>query len=165
MKSSIGILYASKHQTTEKLAIRLAERLSKKFDISIENVKKEKNIPLDSFDALVLGTSIYAGRPVFDFKKIITGSDTHLSKPIFLFICGMEPDVSKQEIEIKTAFPDYIYDKAKGKYFLGGEFDFKKMNFIERMVIKKIAKTDKDISNIKEENFNQLISDIQQYVK
>lgn len=128
--------------------------------MDIIDVKKEKNISLATYDALVLGTSVYAGQPVADFKKVIMPSDDILSKPLFLFVCGMEPQESKQAVEINNAFPGYILDKAKGTYFVGGEFDLKKMNFFERMIIKKIAKTSQKVSDIKEENLSKLVEDI-----
>lgn len=110
---------------TQKIAERIARQLSENDDVDIIDVKKEKNISLAAYDALVLGTSVYAEQPVAYFKKVIMPSDDILSKPLFLFVCGMEPQESKQAVEINNAFPGYIFDKAKGTYFVGGEFDFK----------------------------------------
>lgn len=63
--------------------------------------------------------------------------------------------------EINEAFPQELLRSAAAKDYFGGEFIFKKMNFMERMIVKKVSKIDKDTSNILEDNisrFAQLIN-------
>jgi menaquinone-dependent protoporphyrinogen oxidase len=43
--------------------------------------------------------------------------------------------------------------------FAGGEFLFEKMNFFERAVIKRIAKTDKSVSSIKEDEIVRFVTE------
>ena len=50
--------------------------------------------------------------------------------------------------EINTSFPQELLTNAIAKESFGGAFNFKKMNFLERMIVKKVAKIDKDTSNI-----------------
>jgi menaquinone-dependent protoporphyrinogen oxidase len=48
-----------------------------------------------------------------------------------------------------------LYEYAVSTCFAGGEFLFEKMNFFERAIIKRIAKTDKSVSQIKEEEIGR----------
>jgi menaquinone-dependent protoporphyrinogen oxidase len=52
-----------------------------------------------------------------------------------------------------------LYGYAVSKCFAGSEFQFEKMNFFERAIIKRIAKTDKSVSQIRVENIDKLIEE------
>ena len=65
------------------------------------------------------------------------------------------------EKQLNEAFPQDLINSAVAKECFGGEFIFKNMNFMEKMIIKKIAKTDKDvvrISDDKIERFGELMN-------
>jgi menaquinone-dependent protoporphyrinogen oxidase len=73
----------------------------------------------------------------------------------------MEPDETKQQQELANAYPQELVRHVVSICFAGGEFQFDKMNFFERAIIKRIAKADKSVSQIREgeiENFVQEIS-------
>jgi menaquinone-dependent protoporphyrinogen oxidase len=80
-----------------------------------------------------------------------------LKKRLGLFVCGMEPDEEKQQTEIAGAFPQNMREKAVATDFFGGEFLFEKMNFFEKMIVRKIAETDKSVSAIKEERIKEFV--------
>ena len=74
-------------------------------------------------------------------------------KRVGLFICGMnDKDVNKQ---LSNLFPEELLTNAIAKEYFGGEVIFKKMNFFEKFVMKKVAKTDKDVSKLLEDNINK----------
>lgn len=59
-----------------------------------------------------------------------------------------------------------LLNKAVAKEFFGGEFRFKKMNFMERFVVKKVAGSDlsipeldtsQDISKLSDTNINRFV--------
>lgn len=58
------------------------------------------------------------------------------------------------EEELNRVFPEDLLKAAAAKEYFGGEFDFKKMNPMYRLIIKKVAKTDKDVSNVLTDNIN-----------
>ena len=74
-------------------------------------------------------------------------------------MCCME-EGEKATNQFNEAFPDELIQHASATGIFGGEFNFEKMNFIERYIVKKIAKIDKSISKISEENINKFISQI-----
>jgi len=69
----------------------------------------------------------------------------------------MEPDLEKQELEIKNSFPAFTYERAIVKKFMGGEILLEKMNFFEKMAIKKVAKISQSESNINYKAIDEFI--------
>lgn len=140
----------------------IAEKLSDSH-VSLVDLNDNKMPDLTAFDAYILGTPIYAGNPQKAMQHFCNkNADVLTQKPLALFVCGMEENGDKQQQELANAFPENVCQKAVSKQFLGGEFLFEKMNFFEKMIIKKIAKTDKNVSAIKEENIDKLVSEFQQ---
>lgn len=147
--NKIAIIYASKHGTTEKVAQRLAARLDG--DVSLISLKQNKNPDIKSFDTIILGTAIYAGAP----QKVMTAfcqsnEGELLGKAIGLFICGMQPGSETREKEIVDAYSKTLRQHAKATAFLGGEFLFEKLNFFEKLIVKKVSKVTSSVSSIDE---------------
>jgi menaquinone-dependent protoporphyrinogen oxidase len=154
-----AIIYVSKHGTTEKAARKIAEKLGNQH-VTLFNLKEEKQLDMEPFDGIILGTPIYAGAPSKRMQTFIkTYSDILTAKRIGLFVCGMELNKEKQQQELENAYPPVLQQQAVAKHFLGGEFIFEKMNFFERTVIKRIAKTDKSVSHIDEDGIWKFVTD------
>jgi len=146
-----AIIYLSKHGTTEKVA-RKIQSLMPNEDVTLINMKSQKHPELTSFDRIIIGGSVYAGTVSKKLMKFCQIHEPVLSvKELGLFVCGMEPNPDKQLVELNSAFPESLRSCAKSSAFLGGEFLIDKMNFIEKLIIKKIAHVEKTTSNIKEE--------------
>jgi menaquinone-dependent protoporphyrinogen oxidase len=98
---------------------------------------------------VILGSSIYAGQASRKMKAFCKANESVLlQKKTGLFVCGMHPDTEQQEKELKDAYPETLQKKAQATGFLWGEFMFEQMNFVERLIIKKISKVDHSISKI-----------------
>jgi menaquinone-dependent protoporphyrinogen oxidase len=50
--------------------------------------------------------------------------------------------------EIQNAFSEELHQMAKTEAIFGGEFNFGKMNFIEKLLVRKIAKVNESVSKI-----------------
>ena len=50
--------------------------------------------------------------------------------------------------ELASSFPKELLEAAAAKDYFGGEFLVTRMNPIDRMIVKKVAKTDGDVSKI-----------------
>ncbi|MDR0944908.1 MAG: flavodoxin domain-containing protein, partial [Bifidobacteriaceae bacterium] len=130
----------SKYGATADIAHRLAGRLgpdTQVFDLA------DGQPDLTGFDTVVLGTAIYAHQPLPAMKEF-TGATPLDGKRIALFMGGMETDPAKRAAEVEAAFPPELAARARNVAFLGGKFQFAKMNAPERFVIKRIAKTKTD---------------------
>ncbi len=152
-----AILYVSKYGSTEKVARLIAQKLDDK-QTELINLKIKKDPDLEPYDLIILGCGIYAGKASKSFQDFCKKNlNTILSKKTGLFICGMEVNPEKQQQQILSAYPVQLLQHADAKAFLGGEFLFEKMNFMERTIIKRIAKTDESVSAIKEKDIASFV--------
>lgn len=141
------IVYGTKYGCTEKCADMLAKKLEGKADI--QNLKNMKDIDLSQYDSIIVGGSIYIGRIQKEVSDFCTNNIEALkNKKLGLFICGMQE--KELQTELNTAFPKELLSAAVVKECFGGQFILKNMSFMDKMVVKMVAKTDKDISNISE---------------
>jgi menaquinone-dependent protoporphyrinogen oxidase len=144
------IVYATKHGCTEKCAGKLGAALFG--EVTTLNAKNARKIDLADYGSIAVGGSIHAGRvqrSVRDFcarnLKVLEG------KRLGLFLCHMEEGQKAAE-QFVAAFPKELVVVATAKGLFGGEFDFDRMNWLEKAMIKKIAKVTASVSKIDEEN-------------
>lgn len=146
------IAYATKHGSTEKCAKMLKEELDGQVDLM--NLDEESKVDLSLYDQVVIGGSVYAGRirkPVSNF--CLQHLDELNNKRIGLYFCGIVEgeDIEK---ELVASFPPELLKAASAKEFFGGELIMDQMNFLEKFVIKKVAKVTTNISKIREDKIN-----------
>lgn len=156
MKTKTAVIYATMHGTTEKAAKYIAENLSTEVDLIPLD---KKNINLANYDTVILGTSIHMGVVLGQMKRFYKHNLEELkTKTLGLFICGMEPNLDRQNHELNTAYPPELQQKAKAIAFAGGEFLFDKMNFFQKTIIKAVTKNDKNVSQIHYDVLDHFIS-------
>lgn len=154
-----AIIFTSKYRTTEKIAHLLAEKLGSK--VTLISLDKDKNPDITSYKTVILGTSIYAGKPRKTMAKFCEkNQDVFLQKTIGLFICGMQPDADSRNTEIVNAYPELLREHATSIGFLGGEFLFEKLNFFEKLIVKKVSKTTSSVSSIDEHAISEFANGI-----
>lgn len=152
------IVYATKTGCTEKCAAILAEKLSGEVDLC--NLKAAGVPDLTQYEQVIIGGPIRMGRIKKEVSEFCTKNLNLLKqKKIGLFICCMrEGEIA--EAELNTAFPQELLTIAMAREYFGGEFIFKKLNLLDRLIVKKVAKIDTDTSNILEENINRFIQSL-----
>lgn len=154
-----AIIYYSKKGTTQKVAKIISEKLNSQEGLI--DLKNKSSFDISTYERIIIGSPIYAGNSHNKVKKFIASNlNLLLNKEIGLYVCGMERDEAKQREELERAYPKELIERAKSIQFLGGEFLFENMNFFEKMIIKKIAKTDKSISEINHQNIDRFVKDI-----
>ena len=148
------IAYTSKYGCTKKCATMLSEKLNG--EVTLHDLKRGKDISIASFDKVVVGGSFYMGSIQKEVKEFCAEHLKELeSKPIALFICCMK-EGEEAQAELDGAFPSELSAKAIAKEYLGGEFIFKKMNFLDRLIVKKVVKIEKDVSTLSIEKVDKL---------
>lgn len=152
------IAYGTKYGCAEKCTIELSKELNDSVDIV--NLKKNNKIDLGKYDHVIIGGSAYIGRiqkEVTDFINL----NLHelMKKEIGLFICGMQ-EGDMIDKEISDNFPADLLQKAKSVKHFGGEFIFNNMNFMEKVIVKKISKITSDKSDIKHDNIKKMAMDL-----
>ena len=136
-----AIIYYSKHGTTERVTHLIGEKLTNKVDyISLKECPRPD---IRTYDRIILGTAIYAGSP---------------NRKITQFFCCMNEEQEAEEMN--KAFPEFLQRLSIPKAILGGEFQFDKMNFIERFLTKKIAKVNSSVSKLRYDAINEFTSQI-----
>lgn len=150
------IIYSTKHGTTEKVAEVLAEQL----DADTFRLEYEREVPpgkINNYDTIIIGGSIHAGNIQKEIKEFCEkNEDALLKKKLGLFMCCMQRDKEQQEFD--NAFPKTLREHSKANGLFGGEFIFEKMNFIEKFLVKKIAKTNKTVSELNYEAIEKFIN-------
>lgn len=156
------IIYYSKHGTTKKAAHQIGDILGMETDYI--SLKEHPEPDIRSYERVILGTSIYAGRPGKPMSKFCHKNETLLKqKTIGLFICGM--NLEQEEKEMYDAFPDYLHSIAVAEGILGGEFLLDKMNFIERFITQKITHIKSSVSNLKQDEIKKFANKMKQSEK
>jgi menaquinone-dependent protoporphyrinogen oxidase len=149
------IVYASKHGCAESCAQQLQERLPG--NTQLFSLKEKRPVSLDGYDTVIVGGSIHAGR----IQKRVGGfcrefADLLKSVRLGLFLCCMEQG-ENAENQFREAFPEELRDHAAVSGLFGGVFDFKKMNFLERKIVKKVAGVDSSVSRIDREAIDRFV--------
>lgn len=140
------IAYCTSHGCTAKTAGELKDLLET--EVQLCNLKKEKHPPLEEFDTIIVGGSIHAGQIQKRIKDFCNKNLSILTrKEIGLFICCME-EGEKAEQQLKDAYPEELHQIAKASGIFGGEFDFDRMNFIQKYIVKKVGKVEQSTSKI-----------------
>ncbi|NQT65409.1 MAG: flavodoxin [FCB group bacterium] len=144
---SIAIIYISKHGTTEKVAELIKTKLDS-YQTHIFNLKKTKLIDLAKFDTIIIGGSIHVGSMQKRLRQFITNNMVILLKKwIALFLVCMEK-TEKRDEQFNNAFPAELREVSVANGFMGGEFNFDRMNFLERAIVKKIAGKSTNVNEI-----------------
>lgn len=150
-----AIIYRSHHGTTEKVALMLSQLIGRE-NTQVFNLKTDKNIDLSAFDKVIVGGSIHAGNVQKSVKEFCTSHmDSLLEKPLGLFLSSMEEKQAQEQFD--RAYPELLRTHARSCKLTGGEFNFDKMNFLEKAIIRKIGGIKESVSKIDESSIREMV--------
>lgn len=135
----IAIIYCSKYGTTEKICRTIISQLP--FDVEADLITLDKNcsVSLSSYDTVILGTSIYAGKPRQQMKLFCEANiDMLLQKRLLLFVCGMDRGHAIREIEV--AYPQPLINHASAATFFEGEYLLDRMHLADKLLLRLFFK-------------------------
>jgi menaquinone-dependent protoporphyrinogen IX oxidase len=152
------IIYGTMSGTTEETALNMKAAAGKGVDVF--NIKKKPAFDLNQYNRIFIGSGVYAGRLAADIAKFIEANGAILkTKNVVLFIHGFGPASEHQDI-VKNSIAGYLPDNYQ-VYCLGGKVNYKRLNFLIRMMIKMITKKlqldPKNPNNIDHQKMNELI--------
>lgn len=149
------IVYMTRHSTTQKVA-EIIRRGLVTDKVDVVNIGKSSVPDLGLYSDIIIGGSIHMGMIQKKIKKFCTdNTDILQTKKIGLFMCYMEVEKGIEEFE--TNFPEELRKHATAQGLLGGEFLFEKMNFFEKLIVKKTANIGGSVSKLKSEAINEFI--------
>jgi len=154
----IAIIYTTKHGCADKCAHTLANEIET--NTAIINLELSTNINLSAFDTIIIGGSIHAGMINKKVKKFVDKYQDELAnKKLGLFLCCLfEGEKALQQFH--DAYPEKLRNKAIAHGLFGGELDFEKMNFVEKAIVKKVAKVESSTSRINYSNIKDFAEKI-----
>lgn len=137
-----------------------AELLQAKFtDADVIDLKSEQAIDLHSYDTVILGGSIYAGRTQKALSEFVQNNlQELLSKRIGIFVNSAEKE-EKGIQQLKAAFPEKLTNKAIALGCFGDEIDLNKCNFFTKLLV-KLKGVKESYSNISEEEISKFAAKI-----
>lgn len=134
------VVYGSKHGSTRGIAEKIAEVLkTQKQKVELSSTD---NVPdITNFDAVIVGSGIYAGNWLGKAKKFIESNSQDLQKTkVWLFSTGPIGEPMKPEAD-KAVSQELLKDLVaksgaiEHKLF-GGSLDMKNLNFGEKLIVK-----------------------------
>jgi len=135
---------ASKHGATHEIAERIAAELTR-HGVPAVAVEPEGVASLEGYDAVVLGSGIYAGHWLEPAKRFV---DRHLdglrARPVWLFSSGPIGEPPKPEAEPADAAPIRERTQAREHRTIPGVLDRSKLNFAERAITRVVGAADGD---------------------
>ncbi|WP_058303030.1 flavodoxin domain-containing protein [Gorillibacterium timonense] len=131
------VIYATKYGSTAEVAKRIKAELGG--EARLCNIMTDSVPPLDVYDTVILGGSIYVGKVQKKLTNYISRNlNSLLTKNVGLYLCAGETKEEGRLQFLQKAYPDTLYRHAAVKEVLGYAYAFDKMNFLERWIIKKI---------------------------
>ena len=149
--SSAAIVYTTRYGSTRIVAEAVRSGLNECGFGQVELVlaADADSERLESADLVVIGGPIYAGRILGDTSKFCeTHRELLLQRPVGLFITCLY-DGEQATTQLVDAFPSWLHGHACARADLGGMVDLKQLKFIDRFLMKKIAKVHEDVDRIR----------------
>ncbi|UYO99768.1 flavodoxin domain-containing protein [Oceanotoga sp. DSM 15011] len=151
------IVYSSKKGTGEKIANYIKDSVDT--EIQIEKIKKGLEINQNGYENIILISSVYAGtmnKEFIKFSENLLLNKNSEQKIYFLVVSGFE---EKFQEFVENNIRNNL-DKIDMIEYAGYSYDFNKMNFFEKFIIKKVAKVNKSVENIRKDNIEKVIKKI-----
>jgi menaquinone-dependent protoporphyrinogen oxidase len=145
------ILYKSKKGMTKKLAELVSQELKSAALYNLNDFNGE----LNDYEKIIIGSPVYIGKIDKQIKKFIDLNFPSLkTKSTRFFLCGMNYDNTQDVVglnfsaeQAKTFKIDYI----------GGAYNFEKLNFLQKFIIKKVSGETESREVVLQERLLQLI--------
>lgn len=153
------IAFGTQHGCTEAAAHMLAELLTDSVTLSNLNISHPDPA---AYDTIIIGGSVHSGQVQKKVKSWCNRyQDTLTAKNLGLFLCCMfEGEIAEKQFN--QAFTASLRQHAEVTGLFGGAFDFERMNFFQKMVVRKVAGVSESISKIDTEQIQQFAAALNQ---
>lgn len=138
------VITASKHGATADIGRAIADVITSE---GLEAVVSEpdRNASLEGYDALVLGSAVYAGRWMKTMKELVDRQGAEMAKrPVWLFSSGPIGDPPKPEEDPVDVAEIMEATGARSHFVFAGKLDRKVLSFGERAIVTAFKAPDGD---------------------
>jgi menaquinone-dependent protoporphyrinogen oxidase len=143
MTRRILVAYATKYGSTAEIAEKIGETV-REAGLQADVLPAEKATDLASYDAIVLGSAVYAGSWRKEAVQFLEANEKRLAeRPTWFFSSGPTGEGDPVETMKGWRFPEAqkpIAERIQPRdiAFFHGEIDMKKLNFAEKLLVKGI---------------------------
>ena len=137
------VAYASKHGATAEIAEKIGQVFCQA-DLQIDVLPVDQVKDLTPYQAVVLGSAIYIGQWRKDAARFLQTYETPLAqRQVWLFSSGPTGKRDPKKIQKDQRLPESLQPVAdriqpRDIAVFHGNLDMKKLNFIEKTMIKKV---------------------------
>jgi menaquinone-dependent protoporphyrinogen oxidase len=140
--TKILVAYASKHGSTAEIAQSIGQTLSENHH-TVEVLPVETIKHLDNYEALILGSAVYAGRWMKEAVSFLR-SHQFIKLPIYLFSSGPIGNAEPHELLDGYTIPEIVKDLTKdlnirNVQIFHGKIDLRKLSLAELMLFKSVG--------------------------
>jgi menaquinone-dependent protoporphyrinogen oxidase len=141
---NVLVTVASKHGATTQIAEAIGRALAKA-DIGAEVVAPDDVRSLKGYDAVILGSAVYAGRWLDEAKRFVEREGPALAeRPVWLFSSGPIGDPPKPEEEAIDVAAIRVVTGARDHRIFAGLLDKSRLGFGERAIVKVVRAEEGD---------------------
>lgn len=146
------VAYASKYGSTAEIAAAIGGTLSEK-GLDVKVVSAEAVSTIQPYDAVVLGSAVYAGRWLLGAEDFLERYKGDLQqKPIWLFSSGPTGEGDAVELLKGWRFPDALQPtvaelNVRDVALFHGKIDTKKLNLAENLLVRAMRGSTGDFRN------------------
>jgi menaquinone-dependent protoporphyrinogen oxidase len=141
---NVLVTVASKHGATTQIAEAIGRALAKA-DIGAEVVAPDEVRSLKGYDAVILGSAVYAGRWLDEAKRFVEREAPALAeRPVWLFSSGPIGDPPKPDEEAIDVAPIRAVTGARDHRIFAGLLDKSQLGFGERAIVKVVRAEEGD---------------------
>lgn len=153
------IIYATKYGCTEKAVKLLQSKIPG--GIKTVNVAREKAPDLSSFDTVILGGPIYAGKMHGALSAYMRRNREALKgKRLALFVCAGEQDPALGEKQLAAAFPEELHNRAVAREAFGGELYWDKLDPMTKLILRVVKGIKEGYSRLSEAKIDRLAREV-----
>ena len=156
------IAFSSRYGTSEKVAALLSERLKEDGTIRVQNVVEQPDVDWDTVDHVIVGSSIRMGAIQGEMKEWLKAHEAELlARPLGLYLCAGTPTESERRRELEEAYNDELRTHAYFVEVVGHGYDFKRMGFLDKAIVRMMAKQSESSLDLDEEKLERLVKTAQ----
>jgi menaquinone-dependent protoporphyrinogen oxidase len=143
LMNNVLVAYASKYGATAEIARKIGDVL-REAGLPASVLAAENVRDVSSYDAVVLGSAVYAGHWLKEAVALLESNEKTLAmKPVWFFSSGPTGDGDPVDIMHGWRFPEAqqsIADRIqpKGITFFHGKIDLHNLHFTEKLMMKAV---------------------------
>ena len=155
------IAYAGKYGATREACEELRNELTG--EVTLVDLGAGETADPADFDRVLVGGAIYAGALKEEAKTFLEEHQAVLQTvDLGLFLCGADEKEERRETFFRDNVPEDLLSHARVRGHFGHQFHFDRMNFFERMIVKKIVKVRKSEDKLDREAVKRFASAVEQ---